>query len=144
MVGLGLCYNYLMRIKYFTLSREEVFSAAHSLGLEGSGDFGPCSALHGHDYRLKVTVTGPFDEEKGILLKAVLLKQIMKEAIIDKVDHRNLNCDVPFLKGKITSMENLAWAFAVELEKPLAEKGVKLFSIELAETEHNSVKLYLE
>ena len=143
MVGLGLCYNYLMRIKYFTLSREEVFSAAHSLGSGGAGDFGPCSALHGHDYRLKVTVTGPFDEERGVLLDAVELKQIMREAVVGKVERRNLN-EVPFLRGKVTSMENLAWAFALELEKPLAEKGVKLFSIELAETEHNSVKLYLE
>lgn len=139
-----------MKVKYATLSRSETFSAAHclrreDLGLEGSrAAFGRCAGLHGHDYELTVTVRAPLDEEKGVIVNAASLGDLVRKHVVEKVDHRNLNTDVPFLAGRVTSMENLVLAFARELEGPLAAAGTELFSIRLAETPKNSVTIYFD
>lgn len=139
-----------MKIKLATLSRTERFSAAHHLTRqnlltgESGEDFGPCSGVHGHDYVLTVTVSAPFDEEKGVLVNAVRLGEIMRERVVSKVDHCDLNSDVPFLKGLMPSMENLAYAFAKELEEALGFEGLTLHSITVSETAKNSATLFFE
>ena len=94
-------------------------------------------AGHGHNYLIEVSVEGSIDPETGMVIDLKELKQIMRRAVIDRVDHTNLNEDVDFLAGVIPTAENLAVAFWREIEKQLT-RG-RLYQIILHETERNSV-----
>jgi 6-pyruvoyltetrahydropterin/6-carboxytetrahydropterin synthase len=94
-------------------------------------------AGHGHNYTIEVSVRGPIDPETGMVIDLKKLKDIMRDRVIDRVDHRNLNTDVDFLKGVIPTAENLARAFWQELA-PAIDQGT-LHEIVLQETEKNSV-----
>ena len=74
--------------------------------------FGDCSNpnWHGHNYILDVTVEGPVDPETGYVADLKVIKQVVKERVVDHVDHRNLNLEVPWLEGTIVSTENFAVA----------------------------------
>jgi 6-pyruvoyltetrahydropterin/6-carboxytetrahydropterin synthase len=93
---------------------------------------------HGHNYALEVSVRGPIDPETGMVIDLKRLKDIMRDRVIDRVDHRNLNEDVDFLKGVIPTAENLARSFWQQLA-PAIPNG-ELFEIVLQETERNSVR----
>jgi len=71
-----------------------------------------------------------------------ILKQIIKNKVIDKVDHKNLNLDVDFMKGKITTTENLAVSIWEELESEIKKEGAFLHCIKIEETENNSIEYY--
>lgn len=92
---------------------------------------------HGHNYTLEVSVDGPINPETGMVIDLKKLKDLMRLAVIDRVDHTNLNEDVDFLSGVIPTAENLACAFWRQLE-PHIDEG-KLHRIVLHETERNSV-----
>lgn len=92
---------------------------------------------HGHNYALTVSVKGTIDPETGMVIDLKRLKDIMRERVIDRVDHTNLNEDVDFLKGVIPTAENLARAFWQQLA-PAIDSGA-LYEITLQETEKNSV-----
>jgi 6-pyruvoyltetrahydropterin/6-carboxytetrahydropterin synthase len=92
---------------------------------------------HGHNYVLEVSVNGTIDPETGMVIDLKRLKDIMRERVIDQVDHTNLNEDVPFLKGVIPTAENLARAFWQQLA-PAIPRG-ELYQIVLQETDRNSV-----
>jgi len=92
---------------------------------------------HGHNYSIEVSVRGTTDRETGMLIDLKRLKDILRERVIDRVDHRNLNSDVDFLRGVIPTAENLAMAFWRELS-PAIDRGT-LYQIVLHETERNSV-----
>ena len=134
------------------ITRCERFSAAHRLGRpEWSAEknfsvFGKCSNpnWHGHNYELWVTVKGPTDPETGFVTDLSALSRILRERVIDLVDHKNLNLDVPFLKCVGSTTENLAVAFWRQLEKPIAELGATLHCVKIQETENNSVEYYGE
>lgn len=124
------------------LTRVEHFNAAHKLynkdwsEQENKDVFGKCANenWHGHNYELHVTIKGEPHPETGFIYNAKTLGDLIKEVIIEQVDHRNLNLDVPFMSGKFTSAENFAIAIWNEL-KPHIEKGaVKLHCIKLVET----------
>jgi 6-pyruvoyltetrahydropterin/6-carboxytetrahydropterin synthase len=104
--------------------------------------YGNCSNpnWHGHNYVLEVTVAGEVDRELGYLMDLKELKKTVDEAIIEKVDHRNLNIDVDFMKGTIPSSENIAVKFWNELEDRLTNPNAKLYSVKLFETENNFVE----
>jgi 6-pyruvoyltetrahydropterin/6-carboxytetrahydropterin synthase len=68
-------------------------------------------AGHGHNYALEVSVRGPVDPETGMVVDLKRLKDIVRETVIRRVDHTNLNQDVDFLRGVIPTAENLARAF---------------------------------
>jgi 6-pyruvoyltetrahydropterin/6-carboxytetrahydropterin synthase len=130
------------------LTRVEHFNAAHKLyNKDWSNDqnkevFGKCANenWHGHNYELHVTIKGVPDPETGFIFNAKTLGDLIKDVIVEKVDHRNLNLDVDFMKGKFTSAENFAMGIWNEL-KPHIEKGtVKLHCIKLVETP----KIYVE
>ena len=99
--------------------RKEHFNAAHKLynpkwnNDKNMSVFGICSNenWHGHNYEIEVTVKGKINPESGMLVNLKDLSKIMKEEIIDKVDHKNLNLDVPFLEGIITTTENVTIKF---------------------------------
>lgn len=91
---------------------------------------------HGHNYVLEVSVEGPVDPETGMVIDLKKLKDIMRREVIDRVDHKNLNEDVDFLRGVIPTAENLAIAFWRRLA-PAIDEG-HLTRIIVHETERNS------
>lgn len=132
------------------LTRRERFSAAHRMYRPGCSDeenlkvFGKCSNpnWHRHNYVLFVTVRGSLKEDTGFVVNMNTLKQIIKEKVIEKIDHKNLNIDVDFMKGKITTTENLAVAIWNELKDPIEKEGAELYRIRIEETENNSIEYY--
>ncbi len=92
---------------------------------------------HGHNYVMQVSVKGTIDPETGMVIDLKRLKELMRERVIDRVDHTNLNEDVDFLRGTIPTAENLARCFWQQLA-PAIDHG-ELFEISLQETEKNSV-----
>jgi len=123
------------------LTRIEHFNAAHRLYNPGWSHekndevFGKCANdnWHGHNYELYVTVKGEADPETGFLYDVKKLSLVIKEHVIEKIDHRNLNVDVDFMKGKLCSSENLVIAIWEQLE-PQLPKNVALHSLKLYET----------
>ncbi len=101
------------------LSKQVHFSAAHKLyNPEWSKEkneevFGLCANenWHGHNFDLIVTIKGEPDPATGFVMNFKDLKKVIETCILEKVDHKNLNLDVPFMAGKITSCENLVKAF---------------------------------
>lgn len=132
------------------VTRRERFNAAHKLwnhswSAERNHEvFGKCANenWHGHNYQLFVTIKGSPSPETGYCMDLKVLSNIIKERIINKTDHKNLNLDVPFLKGMLASTENLAIAFWGELQAEIKDHGCNLHSLEIFETENNSVKYF--
>ncbi len=132
------------------LTRAEHFNAAHKLynpnwsEEENLRVFDKCANpnWHGHNYRLFITVKGEVNPNTGFVINAKELGKVIREKVIDVVDHRNLNLDVPFLKGKFTSAENVAieiWnIMAPEVEK----LGARLHCVKLQETDSISVEYF--
>ncbi|MHB8906588.1 MAG: 6-carboxytetrahydropterin synthase [Melioribacteraceae bacterium] len=128
------------------VTRREIFSSSHRIynpnfsENENERIFGKCSNPngHGHNYTLEVTVAGEVDPKTGYVIDLKLLKEIIIENVIQKVDHKNLNLDVDFLKGKIPTSENIC----VGIWNQLIDKipSGKLYSIKLYETENNYVE----
>ena len=122
------------------------FSAAHRLHNPNRDDdwnrkiYGKCDNPrgHGHNYALEVSVRGSIDPETGMVIDLKELKDIMRDRVIDRVDHTNLNEDVDFLRGVIPTAENLARAFWQQLAPAIA--AGELHEIVLHETERNSVR----
>jgi 6-pyruvoyltetrahydropterin/6-carboxytetrahydropterin synthase len=123
------------------VGRRETFNAAHQLCDPDLSDeenrrlFGKCANLHGHNYVLEVVVAGDIDQGSGYVLDLKLLSDVMCRQVIQDVDHRNLNTDVPWLKGRVPTAENLALAFWERL-KPEIPQGL-LRSVRLWETDKN-------
>ena len=132
------------------LTRVEHFNAAHKLynpnwsREENEAVFGKCANdnWHGHNYEIFVTVKGFPDPNTGFIIDAKHLSNLMKTHVLDKVDHRNLNLDVDFMRGKMCSTEN----FVIEIWKQLAPyiNGGKLHQIRLYETPRIFVDYYGE
>ncbi len=127
------------------ITRKLEFCASHRLFNPEYSDeknarvFGLCNNPngHGHNYVMEVTVRGEVHPETGMVLDLKALKQLVNEEIILKVDHKNLNVDVPFLKDVIPTAENLAIRFWEVLE-PKLDNG-QLHEIKLYESERNFV-----
>ncbi len=121
------------------------FSAAHRLhnasrdGEWNRRTYGKCDNPkgHGHNYFIQVSVQGKIDPETGMVIDLKKLKDIIREWVIDRVDHRNLNEDVDFLQGVVPTAENLARCFWQQLAPAITEG--KLCEVVLEETEKNSV-----
>ncbi len=121
------------------------FEAAHRLHNPAQSDqwnretYGKCNNPHGHghNYVLEVTVLGPVDPTIGYLIDMKILKDILRERIIDEVDHRFLNIEVPWLEGVIPSAENLAEAFFDRVADRLPDDLV-LLKVTVHETDRNS------
>ncbi|MGQ9619491.1 MAG: 6-pyruvoyl trahydropterin synthase family protein [Bacteroidales bacterium] len=132
------------------LTRRERFSAAHRMfnpdwtDEENLKVFGKCANpnWHGHNYILYVTVKGDISEESGLVVNMNTLKEIIREKIINKVNHCNLNLEVDFMKGLNATTENLAVAIWNEIEEPVRKTGGELYCIKIEETENNTVEYY--
>ena len=129
-----------------TVVRRLTFNAAHRVhnpelsDLENARLFGKCNNpnWHGHNYILEVSVRGEVEQKTGYVLDLAKLKEIVGREVIDKVDHRNLNLDVDFMRGVIPTTENLAvgiWKIVVQAIAP-----AQLVLIRLWESENNRVE----
>ena len=134
------------------VTRRENFSAAHKLfnpkwsAEKNQEVFGKCSNpnWHGHNYTLYVTVRGKVNQETGYSINLKELSIIIRTSIIDKIDHKNLNMDVDFLKNLMPSTENIAIAIWKELEPHVNAFNCELYCIKLCETENNYVEYFGE
>ena len=136
------------------ISRKEHFNAAHKLynpawSAEKNAEvFGPCANAnwHGHNFELIVTLKGKPDPETGFVVDLKKLSTLIRKEVIDKLDHKNLNLDVDFMKDKLASCENLIveiWKI-LQAEIPLITTTGKLHSLRLYETPRNYVEYFGE
>lgn len=129
------------------LTRIEHFNAAHKLynprwtKEKNEAVFGRCANAnwHGHNFELYVTIKGTPDPDTGFIFDAKQLGKLVQETIIEKLDHRNLNEDVDFMRGKMCSIENLVIGIWNELQ-PLLPASAPLHCLKLVET----AKIYVE
>ena len=134
--------------------RKEHFNAAHKLynpnwtKEKNAEIFGPCANenWHGHNFELIVGVKGTPDSDTGFVIDLKKLSNLIKAEILENVDHKNLNLDVPFMEGKMASCENLILAFWEILEPKIKKIAPKahLHHLRLYETPRNFVDYYGE
>ena len=106
--------------------------------------FGKCANKnwHGHNFELFVTIKGEVNADTGFVVNLKDLAKIIQEKVIDKLDHKNLNLDVDFMKDKMASTEVLAIAIWEELEANIMKLGATLHCIKVQETENNFVEYF--
>ncbi len=134
------------------LTRKEHFNAAHKLSNPNWSEdknwevFGKCSNKnwHGHNYDLYVTVKGKPNPDTGFIINLKDLSILIREEICLKLDHKNLNIDVPFLKDILPSTENVAIKIWEILAPKIVKMGAQLHSVKLYETESNFVEYFGE
>ncbi|MCX7986640.1 MAG: 6-carboxytetrahydropterin synthase [Bacteroidales bacterium] len=139
-------------MSYVYVTRRERFNAAHRMFNPDWSDeknlevYGKCSnpLWHGHNYELYVTIKGHIKPELGYLLNLTDLSRIIREQVINLMDHKNLNLEVDFLKGKVMSSENITVAIWEKLSPYIRALGAELHCIRLVETENNIVEYYGE
>ena len=125
------------------LTRKEMFCASHRLVSKHLSDeenkriFGKCYHVngHGHNYVLEVTVRSPIDPATGMVMNLFDMKEIMQAHVLDKVDHKHMNLDVPQFKDLNPTVENMAVTFWGWLVDKLP--AGMLYEIKLYETENN-------
>ncbi len=126
--------------------RRAHFSASHRLfeqhlsDQENAEKYGGCSNPngHGHNYYIEVCVEGTPDPVTGFVVDLKKVKKVLKDNFIDKVDHKNLNLDVDFMKGINPTAENIAIAAWNQIAPHITEG--KLSMVRLYETENNFVE----
>ncbi len=136
--------------KMIYVSRKEHFNAAHKLynpswsKEKNEQIFGPCANenWHGHNFELIVTVKGKPDPDTGFVIDLKRLSSLIRNEVVDKLDHKNLNLDVDFMKGKLASCENLITEIWNILQPGISviSKYGTLHSIRLYETPRNYVE----
>lgn len=132
------------------ITRRERFNAAHKLYREDWSDeqnqeiFGKCSNpnWHGHNYELFVTVKGEINPETGFVIDLKELKNIITVYVTRELDHKNINLDVGFMKGKMASTEVLAVTIFERLKPHIEALGAILHAVKLCETENNYVEYF--
>ena len=129
-----------------TVSRKAHFNAAHRLHNKNWSDeknqkiFGKCNYqnYHGHNYELIVSVTGKINPETGYVIDMGEQKKIIKNEIEERLDHKNLNLDVPYFSNTIPSAENIC-IYIYDILRDNIESQFKL-SVRLYETPRNFVE----
>lgn len=131
------------------LTRRFQFSSSHQLcsaQLDETANqevYGLCTNVHGHNYRLEITLRGEPDPKTGFFCNVMDLHALVQREVVDPSEHHFLN-EVPLFKGHITTMENLAQAIWNHIEPSIARWGVELYEVLLAETDDNVVRLRKE
>jgi len=126
-----------------TITKRMTFCAGHRMYKPELSDaenlriFGECSnpGGHGHNYVLEVSVSGEVDPATGMIINLKELKQVIEREVVFKVDHRNLNTEVEFMRGLVPSTEAFAGKIFEILDRAL---GRNLLSrVVLWESENN-------
>ena len=128
------------------ISRSEHFNSAHRLNNKNWSDekkiqvFGKCNNpnYHGHNYELEVKVIGTVNDDTGYVIDTKLLSVLIKEHVLNKFDHKNLNLDVEVFKTLNLTAENIAIVI-FNILRPLIEENYEL-KIKLYETPTNFVE----
>ncbi|XP_014257636.1 6-pyruvoyl tetrahydrobiopterin synthase [Cimex lectularius] len=128
------------------LTRVEKFSACHRLHSPQLSDqvnkdvYGKCNNPngHGHNYRVEVTVCGPVSKDTGMVMNLSDLKAHMNAAIMETLDHKNLDLDVPYFKDVVSTTENVAVYIWNKLMREL-ENPYLLYEVKIYETDNNIV-----
>jgi 6-pyruvoyltetrahydropterin/6-carboxytetrahydropterin synthase len=134
------------------ITRKEHFNAAHKLwreewSIEENREiFGKCSNpnWHGHNYSLFVTVKGNPEPTTGFVVDLKKLSLLIRNRVIEDLDHKNINLDVEWMKGKMASTEILAIEIWKRLQEEINQMGCKLHCIKVFETENNYVEYFGE
>jgi 6-pyruvoyltetrahydropterin/6-carboxytetrahydropterin synthase len=137
------------------ITKQVHFCAAHRLynpawdDEENDTVFGPCANKnwHGHNFDLFVTIKGQPDRDTGFIMNFKDLKDIVKNHVLEAVDHKNLNLDVPFMKDKLTSCENLIvefWKILDPLVREESDGRAALHALKLYETATSYAEYYGE
>jgi len=114
------------------------FCAAHQYGHSNWSDekntkiFGPDAKVHGHNYKLEVTVTGDINPDTGFLIDLGELSKIVNDNVLSKLDHNQIEKDVEWFVGKQPSSENMVIFIWKEISRHLI--GAKLHRIRIIET----------
>ena len=132
-----------MRIAVY---RKAHFNAAHRLhnpkwsAEKNKAVFGLCNNpnYHGHNYELEVKVVGEVDPETGYLIDLKILKDLIKNEVEDRFDHKNLNLDTEEFKELNPTAENICYVIWQILREKLADKYE--LTIRLYETPRNYVE----
>ncbi|MFW5844988.1 MAG: 6-carboxytetrahydropterin synthase [Planctomycetota bacterium] len=128
------------------LTRRFQFSASHRLHSEAldadcnQDIYGLCTNVHGHNYRLEITLRGEPDPRTGFFCNVMELHRVVQEKIVDPCEHQYLN-ELPLFQGVITTMENLAQVIWRTIEPDVQAWGIELHEVLLAETDDNLVRL---
>ena len=128
------------------VTRRAHFNAAHRLHNPSRSEawnqatFGLCNNpnFHGHNYELEITVEGDIDPETGYVLDIGVLKQIIEERVVRRLDHKNLNLDVEWFRDRLPSAENIAVVCWEQLAGALP--AGRLSRVRLWETPRNYVE----
>ncbi|MEO8336297.1 MAG: 6-carboxytetrahydropterin synthase [bacterium] len=135
-----------MSSPHVTVTRRLMFNAAHRVHNPALSDdentqlFGKCNNpnWHGHNYILDVSVKGVIDERTGYVYDLGALKALVEERAVSKIDHRNFNLDVEFMRGVNPTSENIIVAIWKQLEPAI--KPARLVRLVLWETTNNYVE----
>ncbi|KAK0089637.1 hypothetical protein PV325_006347 [Microctonus aethiopoides] len=128
------------------LTRREIISACHRLHSphlsdeENKNIYGKCNNYwgHGHNYNVEVTVRGPVNLETGMVMNIADLKIYMQKVLMDQLDHKNLDKDVPYFKYVVSTTENLAIYIFNELKQLMPDPSL-LYEVKIHETDKNIV-----
>jgi 6-pyruvoyltetrahydropterin/6-carboxytetrahydropterin synthase len=116
----------------FDVSVDYGFSAGHAL----RGYKGKCENVHGHNYRVRVTISGEELDSTGLLVDFTDVRGAIK-ALVDRLDHRFLNDLVPFDRIN-PSAENLAKYFSDEIGEAFRGRNLRVASVTVWETDQSS------
>jgi 6-pyruvoyltetrahydropterin/6-carboxytetrahydropterin synthase len=144
-------FTQIFKVGMVYITRKEHFNAAHKLynpdwsAEKNEAVFGRCANAnwHGHNFDLYITVKGVPNPETGFVFDAKKLSAIVQDRVIDVLDHRNINEEVEFMKGKLCSIENLAMGIWGQLEDQMPA-GVRLHAVKLCETPRIFVEYFGE
>lgn len=133
------------------MTRIEQFSSAHRLHNKcfdvekNKSIFGKCDNVHGHNYKLELTVKGKIDPDTGMLMNIVDLKKIIDDTVFLQLDHKNIDDDVTYFRDNniVSSCENLCVFIWKQIEKCL-NTNVQMHCVKLYETEKNVAEFYGE
>jgi len=117
----------------FEVTIIKTFSAAHLLAEIG----GKCEELHGHNFKVEVTVGAGTLNEEGILIDFRIVKKWLKD-ILDRLDHQHLN-ELPFFQGVNPSSENIARHIFTTIKPMAHSQGVKILNVKVWESDTASV-----
>ncbi|XP_008558734.1 6-pyruvoyl tetrahydrobiopterin synthase [Microplitis demolitor] len=128
------------------LTRRESISSCHRLHSphlsdeENKNIYGKCNNYwgHGHNYIVEVTVRGPINYKTGMVMNISELKEYMHKVLMEKLDHKNLDKDVPYFKNVVSTTENLSVYIFNELKQLMPDPSL-LYEVKIYETDKNIV-----